>query len=162
MAIIEYHSGDDYVFGRESDDFRALTMITMLASLGPIYAQEPLFLFFDRMRMAVETKQYGLYWEKLADKDVELVAPVGFITWGFLSRPAGVILEKRFRPLYKDELKSGNALWVTDLAGPLGHGDLTLQAFEKMHPNYATYQATRLRGGEWVRIERRNRFTKKD
>lgn len=159
MAIKIFHEGPDYVFGQEQDDFRAIAQIALLSTLGPAYATEPLFPFMERAQNAVSMKQYALYWEKV-DGEARLTVPVGYVTWGLLSRPAAVIFEKRIRPLYPQELKSGKDLWVIDFCAPIGHTDELLTAFDQQFEKHEDYQATRMKNGKWTRSKFPNRWAR--
>lgn len=156
MKIIS--EGPDYVFGQETDDLRAIGLLTTLATLGPSYAQEQVFPFFERMEAAVASRSYGLYFEKTGEGAAQLTMPVAFITWARLSRATAVIFEKRMRPLRPDEMKSGSQLWVIDMCAPLGHMDMCKTAFEQHHVQDERYWATRMKNGAWKRYEYSNKW----
>lgn len=156
MGIKIFKEGPDFVFGQETDELRALAQVTMLSALTAHYGQEQLFTFTERMQAAIAGGCYALYWERV-DGEARLDLPVGFITWGHLSRASAVIFKERMRPLRPDELKSGRALWVIDLAAPLGHMDVIRDCFEQHFDKHEGYEATRLRNGKM----RPEKFTNK-
>ena len=138
---------DEFILARETDQLRAYTMVSMLASLAPSYGQETMFAFFERHQAAIRAESYGLLYEKA--EDGVLAVPVAYLTWAFLSRACGVIFRDRLRPLHHTEYNSGKQLWAVDLVAPLGHGNETRMAFETIFANEETYNATRLRDGKW-------------
>jgi hemolysin-activating ACP:hemolysin acyltransferase len=140
---------DQFVFAQEDDEIRALGLMVMLGSLAELYGQEPLFLFADRVRQHIDAKKYGILYQKIKTEKVEGLAPVAFVTWADLSAPCAVMFEKRFRPLFAPELSSGTQPWLMDLCAPTGHGVVTKEFYEHIHPDVKEYFATRERNGRW-------------
>lgn len=138
---------DGFVFGQEADEVRALGVLVLLGTLTRLYGQEANFLFADRVRQHIETKQYGVLYQKLDSEKLEGAVPVAFITWARLSAPCAVIFEERLRPLQQHELQSGTNLWVVDICAPMGHMLQIREAFEKT-TNADEYYATRVRDGK--------------
>jgi hemolysin-activating ACP:hemolysin acyltransferase len=110
MAVKILHETDTVVCGTENDGFRALGIMLSLAALAPEYASEQTFTLHERLKNAIDAKHYAIAYER-QDRESPLLVPVGFITWGLLSKAAAIVFEKRFRPLYPTELKSGKHLW---------------------------------------------------
>ncbi len=140
---------DGYVLRQENDEIRALGLFAMLGGLTRLYAEEPLFMFTDRVRQHLETGQYGLLCKQLESDKVQGEMPVGFVTWAELSAPCAMIFEQRLRPLHGNELKSGAQSWVIDMCAPLGHGVLLKEMYELAAKPDAEFYATRLRSGQW-------------
>lgn len=140
---------DGYVLRQENDEIRVLGLFAILGGLTRLYAEEPLFLFSDRVRQHIEAGQYGLVYKKMDTDKLQAEMPVGFVTWAELSAPCAMIFEQRLRPLHGNELKSGSQLWVVDMCAPLGHGILTKELFEMQAKPAVDYYATRLRDGKW-------------
>jgi hemolysin-activating ACP:hemolysin acyltransferase len=142
---------DESVFGREKDQLREIGVLMTIAMLSANYGREMAFDLFERLQSAVASNCYAVLYER-GSRDSQTQLPVGFVTWGFLSKPCGAIFSERLRQLRPSEHKSGPHLWVIDLVAPIGHGVKLQEAFETVHQSHPNYQATRLRNGKW-RVE---------
>lgn len=142
------HEGDGLVFGQEKDQIRAFGQMIMLSTLAPLYAKETVFALTERLQAAVEAGTYTMAFEKVQG-DSGIALPVGFLTWGNLSRTCAVMFAERLRPLRPDEHKSGNNHWVLDMVAPLGHGTEVVRGFFAMHEGCEQIKCTRFRDGKW-------------
>lgn len=137
------------VWAREKDQLRALALVLMLSSVSDNMAAEPLMEVLERHQACIARGQYFILYER-KNKESPLPIPVGFITWGLLSRPAGVIFEKRLRPLNFTEMKSGAYLWVIDVVSNFGHSKEILELFRELfRDGHKEFYATRIREGQW-------------
>jgi len=143
------HETDTIIWAREKDQIRALGLLLMLSSLTEIMSEEPLMLVLERHQACIAREQYFVVYERKA-ADSPLAVPVAFVTWGLLSRPAGVVFENRLRPLNFTEMKSGEHLWLIDIVAQYGHTKDCMEQFRLMHrQRHTEFYATRPRDGKW-------------
>jgi hemolysin-activating ACP:hemolysin acyltransferase len=128
MTVTIIHETEMLVLGQERDEIRALGIMCSLGCFAEIYGGTRLFNFVEMMNNAVAVKQYGILYER-ANKDAQIMMPVAVVTWAYLGRGSEVIFTKAMRPLLKEELNSGKALWYMDMIAPFGHAEDLQVAF---------------------------------
>lgn len=111
---------DTHVFARRKTDLVALGELCMMCQVSPTYATDPLFGVVDRLVQHIETKTYGILYER-AKKDDPIAIPVGFAAWGFFSKTTMLIHKERYRSLRKEDLFSGKSATILMASAPHGH-----------------------------------------
>ena len=111
---------DTHVFARRKIDLVALGELCMMCQISPRFATDPLFGVVDRLIQHIETRTYGILYER-SKKDDPIAVPVGFATWGFFSKTTMLIHKERYRSLRKEDLFSGKAATVLMASAPHGH-----------------------------------------
>lgn len=137
------------LWAREKDQIRALGLVLMLSSVTEQMAGEPLMQVLERHQACIARGQYFILYER-KNQDSPLPVPVAFMTWGLLSRPAGVVFEQGLRPLNFTEMKSGRHLWVMDCVAQFGHVKQCLEQFSALFKlDHGEFYTARLRDGRW-------------
>jgi hemolysin-activating ACP:hemolysin acyltransferase len=154
---------DQYVWAREKDDLRAMAILCMIASGSRLYGEEPLFLFYDRMRCGVETGQYGILYER-TEPEAPIAMPVAFMSWAKLSKPVETMFVNRMRPMSREEWRSGKNLWVIDNCAPYaaGHFEIARKFLEAMFATHQFFNYTKVKNGKVSRARLANRAYEAD
>ena len=123
---------DTLQFARRRIDLVAMGELCVLSHFSPSYAMDPMFGVVDQLIQHVETRTYAILYER-AKKGDPISVPVGFVTWGNFSRSVELIHRERYRALRKDDLASGNKLFLLRASCPFGHKEELDHFFHSLH-----------------------------
>lgn len=151
------HETDTIVFAQEENEVTALATMAMIASTTALYAREELFMFIQRTASAIQAGCHAILYER-ASREAVVNVPVGYLLYGYFSRPVSSIFVNRLRPLAKEDYRSGKQLWLVDIVAPFGHSKELMAAVDQsIGADYDSYQLTRVKPGQVRQTQLPNR-----